>query len=91
MQPPVPSSRAPSFQGNQPNIGPQRPTFPPGPDLEMLQSLLSCQSLGQNPVDLLSSLLQTQAAGQQGQAIYPLCNCFSMFLKLKNDIFLLRF
>lgn len=89
MQPPVPA-----FQGNQANIGPQmnmqRPTFPPGPDLEMLQSLLSCQSLGQNPVDLLSSLLQTQTAGQQGQDIYPLCNCccFFMFLKLKNDFFL---
>lgn len=45
----------------------QRPAFPPGPDLEMLQSLFSCQSLGQNPVDFLSSLLRTQTAGQQGQ------------------------
>uniref|UniRef100_H3C0K3 Zinc finger CCCH-type containing 6 n=1 Tax=Tetraodon nigroviridis TaxID=99883 RepID=H3C0K3_TETNG len=69
MQPPGSSGRGPSFHGNQPNIGPQmnmqRPTFPPGPDLEMLQSLLSCQSMGQNPVDFLSSLLRTQTAGPQ--------------------------
>ncbi|TNM99842.1 hypothetical protein fugu_012875 [Takifugu bimaculatus] len=69
LQPPGGSSQVPSFHGNQPNIGPQmnmqRPAFPPGPDLEMLQSLLSCQSLGQNPVDLLSSLLRNQIAGQQ--------------------------
>lgn len=71
LQPPGGSSKVASFHGKQPNIGPQmnmqRPTFPPGPDLEMLQSLLSCQSLGQNPVDFLSSLLRNQIAGQQGQ------------------------
>lgn len=70
LQPPVSSGRAPSFHGNQPNISPhmnmQRPTFPPGPELEMLQSLFSCQSLDQNPVDFLNSLLRTQTAGQQG-------------------------
>lgn len=71
LQPPGGSSQVPSFHGNQPNIGAQmnmqRPAFPPGPDLEMLQSLLSCQSLGQNPVDFLSSLLRNQISGQQGQ------------------------
>lgn len=83
MQPPGSSSRAPSFHGNQPNIGPQmnmqRPTFPPGPDLEMLQSLLSCQSLGQNPVDFLSSLLRTQIAGQQGQFNFSHYGIFFFF------------
>lgn len=77
MQPPGSSNRGPPFHGNQPNIVPQmnmqRPIFPPGPELEMLQSLLSCQPLGQNPLDFLSSLLLAQTAGQQGQCILSHC------------------
>ncbi|CAJ1067435.1 hypothetical protein PFLUV_G00224610 [Xyrichtys novacula] len=54
MQPPPPF---------MPNM--QRPPFPP-PDLQMLQSLFSFPSLGQNSMEVFSSFLQNQAMGQQG-------------------------
>ncbi|XP_061914384.1 zinc finger CCCH domain-containing protein 6 isoform X1 [Entelurus aequoreus] len=60
MQPPV-------FHGNvnNPQMNMQGPPFPAGPDLQMLQSLLALPSLGQNPLELLSNLLQNQPSGQQ--------------------------
>ncbi|XP_061601742.1 zinc finger CCCH domain-containing protein 6 [Cololabis saira] len=67
MQPPPPSGQPPPFHGANinPQMNMQRPPFPP-PDLQMLQSLLPFQPMGQNPVDFLSSFLQNPAVGQQG-------------------------
>nr|XP_057914850.1 zinc finger CCCH domain-containing protein 6 isoform X2 [Doryrhamphus excisus] len=59
MQPPV-------FHGNiNPQMNMQRPPFSTGPDLQILQSLLAFPSLGQNPLELLSNLLQNQPSGHQ--------------------------
>lgn len=52
------------FQANQPQMNIQRPPF--APDLQMLQNLLPFASLGQNPIEFLSSFLQNQTASQQG-------------------------
>lgn len=63
--PPIPPGPPPPFLGNRAQM--QRPPpFPQVPDLQMLQSLFSFPSVGQNPVELLSSLLHNQAAAQQG-------------------------
>ncbi|XP_033835417.1 zinc finger CCCH domain-containing protein 6 [Periophthalmus magnuspinnatus] len=52
------------FQPNQPQMNMQRPPF--APDLQMLQNLLPFASMGQNPVDFLSSFFQNQPMNQQG-------------------------
>lgn len=52
------------FQPNQPQMNMQRPPF--APDLQMLQNLLPFASMGQNPVDFLSSFFQNQTMNQQG-------------------------
>ncbi|KAM9365436.1 zinc finger CCCH domain-containing protein 6 [Pholidichthys leucotaenia] len=70
MQQSIPTGQPPPFHGNRPNMNPQmniqRPPLPPIQDLQMLQSLFPPPPTSQNPVELLSSLLQNQTAGQQG-------------------------
>ncbi|XP_061546190.1 zinc finger CCCH domain-containing protein 6 isoform X2 [Phycodurus eques] len=66
MQQPIPPGQPPVFHGNinrQMNM--QRPPFPAVPELQMLQSLFPFPSLGQNPLELLSNLLQNQPVGHQ--------------------------
>uniref|UniRef100_A0A8C6UXB0 Zinc finger CCCH-type containing 6 n=1 Tax=Neogobius melanostomus TaxID=47308 RepID=A0A8C6UXB0_9GOBI len=52
------------FQPNPPQMNMQRPPF--APDLQLLQSLLPFASMGQNPVDFLSSFFQNQPMNPQG-------------------------
>ncbi|XP_068597327.1 zinc finger CCCH domain-containing protein 6 [Brachionichthys hirsutus] len=72
MQLPIPPGPPPPFLGNLANIGPQMnlqmppPPFPPVPDLQMLQSLFPFPAFSQNPAEVFSSFLQSQASGQQG-------------------------
>ncbi|XP_077468605.1 zinc finger CCCH domain-containing protein 6 isoform X4 [Stigmatopora argus] len=62
MQQPIPSGPPPGFHGN---INCQRPPFPPGPELQMLQNLFPFPPMGQNPLELLNNLLQKQSVGHQ--------------------------
>ncbi|XP_062422596.1 zinc finger CCCH domain-containing protein 6 isoform X2 [Pungitius pungitius] len=70
MQPPIPPCPPPPFHGNRPNLNPQNnmpmPPFPPPADLQMLQSLFSFPSMGQNPVEFFSNFLRNQVIGPQG-------------------------
>ncbi|XP_077437803.1 zinc finger CCCH domain-containing protein 6 isoform X2 [Vanacampus margaritifer] len=64
MQQAIPPGQPPAFHGNinhQMNM--QRPPFPAIPELQMLQSIFPFPPLGQNPLEILSNLLQKQPAG----------------------------
>ncbi|KAM9803780.1 zinc finger CCCH domain-containing protein 6 [Neosynchiropus ocellatus] len=64
--PQFPPSHAPPFQ---PKINPQmnmpRPPFAQMSDLQMLQSLIQFPALSQNPLELISNLLQNQSNTQK--------------------------
>ncbi|XP_028324626.1 zinc finger CCCH domain-containing protein 6 [Gouania willdenowi] len=61
MPPQMPPGPPPPFHG-------MPPPFPPMPDLHTLQNHFPFPPVNQNPVDVLNSLLQNQAAGQHGVA-----------------------
>ncbi|XP_061693012.1 zinc finger CCCH domain-containing protein 6 isoform X2 [Syngnathoides biaculeatus] len=66
LQQPIPPGQLSVFHGNiNRQMTMQRPPFPAVPELQMLQSLFPYPSLGQNPLELLSNLLQNQPVGHQ--------------------------
>ncbi|XP_019725901.1 zinc finger CCCH domain-containing protein 6 isoform X1 [Hippocampus comes] len=64
LQQPILPGQQPVFRGNinhQMNM--QRPPFPAVPELQMPQNIFPFPSMGQNPLELLSNLLQNQPVG----------------------------
>ncbi|XP_077352220.1 zinc finger CCCH domain-containing protein 6 isoform X2 [Festucalex cinctus] len=64
MQQAIPPGQPPAFHGNiNQQMNMQRPPLPAMPELQMLQRIFPFPSLGQNPLEILSSLLQNKPVG----------------------------